>query len=160
VRVTPPISGRGKTVAGQQFTDRLFAAVEARLAEQAARADALATRAGIMVAAIAVAASLLAGQVGSDSKVLWATYAALGTAAMAGILVLCMARLTGGPSAAQLTLWGSQVDDQLMTELFAAKVLSVETNQAVLARVELLFYAQAAATAAATGLTLIEVGRR
>ena len=65
-------------MAGQQFTDRLFAAVDARLAEQAARADALATRAGIMVAAIAVAASLLAGQVGSDSKVLWATYAALG----------------------------------------------------------------------------------
>ena len=153
MRVTPPISGRGKTVAGQQFTDRLFAAVEARLAEQTARADALATRAGIMVAAIAVAT-------GHTSKVLWATYAALGTAAMAGILVLCMARLTGGPSAAQLTLWGSQVDDQLMSELFAAKVLSVETNQAVLARVEVLFYAQAAATAAATALTLIEVGRR
>jgi hypothetical protein len=147
-------------VAGQQFADRLFAAVDARLAEQAARADALATRAGIMVAAIAVAASLLAGQVGSDSKILWATYAALGAAALAGILVLCMARLTSGPSAAQLTLWGSQVDDQLMSELFAAKVISVETNQAVLARVEVLFYVQAAATAAATALTLVEVGRQ
>jgi hypothetical protein len=113
-----------------------------------------------MVAAIAVAASLLAGQVGGDSTVLWATYTALGAAALAGILVLCMARLTSGPSAAQLTLWGSQVDDQLMSELFAAKVLSVETNQAVLTRVEVLFYAQAAATVTATALTLIEVGGR
>ena len=87
------------------MTERLFAAVDARLAEQAARADALATRAGVMVAAIAVAASLLAGQVGGESTVLWATYIAVGAAALAGILVLCMARLTSGPSAAQLTLW-------------------------------------------------------
>jgi hypothetical protein len=143
----------------EQLPDRLFAEVDRRLSEQGARADALSMRAGVMVAVIAVAASLLAqGEQANQSRLFWATYIALGASALAGVLVLCMARLSSGASATQLTLWGREVSREVQREMFTAKVLTVESNQTVLARVEFLFYVQAAATALAIALTLLATG--
>lgn len=140
--------------------DRFFGEVDLRLSWQQARADALATRAGVMVAAIAVAASLLASDraTGAGTRLLTLVFATLGIAGLAGIGVLCMARLGGGPPATELTRWAGSSDEDAQEKLFGAKVLTVAANDSVLARVEVVFYVQALSTALSTSLALYAIG--
>ncbi|TDE08376.1 hypothetical protein [Jiangella asiatica] len=142
-------------------TERLFREADTQLATQSARAEALATRSGTLVAAIAVAASLLAAVTDDDARGgwLWGAFVFLGASAVTGILVLCMARLAPGPAATQLVRWAGTSDGDILGDLFAVKVLTVEANRAVLARVELMFYTQAVLAAVATGVTLFVVGK-
>lgn len=143
------------------IADRLFAEVDLRLSWQQARADAFATRSGVMVAAIAVASSLLVTDQGNKigSRLLTAVLLTLGVAALAGIAVLCMARLGAGPPATQLAQWAGSSDRSAGEELFVGKVLTVAANDSVLTRVEVVFYVQAVFTAVSTSLALYAIGR-
>jgi hypothetical protein len=140
-------------VASQE--DLLFAEVDRQLGEQRAHADSLASRAGLLIAATAVAASLLAGRLQNPKvvlgdSVLWG----LGVAGLTGVLVLVMARLTVGPSPAQLGTWSS--GGRHIGTLLAAKITTVEANGRALVRTEVMFYAQATATVASVGLLLLQ----
>lgn len=144
-----------------ETTDRLFAEVDLRLSRQQARADALANRAGVMVGAIAVAASLLASDAAKQAgpRLLTVVFLTMGLAALAGIGVLCMGRLGVGPLAAQLTGWAGSSDGSVVEELFVAKAVTAEANDSVLTRVEVVFYVQALSTALSTGLALYVTGK-
>ena len=142
--------------------DRLFGEVDLRLAQQSARADALATRSGVMVAAIAVAASLLAGRLPSGQGRGWfiTSIVLLGLSVVAGLLVLCMARISFGPAPTQLAVWASSSPtDSSVGPLFASKASTIEANEPKLARVEVVFYIQALTAGLATGAALYAVGR-
>jgi len=137
--------------------DLLFAEVDRQLGEQRAHADALATRAGLLIAAASIAATLLAGRLQNpqahvNALSLWA----LGVAGVAGVLVLCMARLLPGPSPGQLGTWSSGGSGQA-GPLLAAKVTALESNARQLVRTEMVFYVQAVSTVASVGLMLVQV---
>ena len=142
--------------------DRLFGEVDLRLSQQVSRADALGTRSGVMVAVVAVAASVLAGRsIDSDGRPWFITSVVLlGVSVLTGLLVLCMARLSFGPEATQVAIWaGAAPTVNPVSALFAAKVSSIEANQSKLAVVEVLFYSQALTAGLASASALYSVGR-
>lgn len=127
--------------------DLVFSEVDRQLVEQRAHADALATRAGLLIAAAAVAASLLAGRLQDatfevSDMVLWT----LGAAAGGGVAVFLLARLVAGPSPSQLGGWGSGTGTS--NALLTAKILAVEGNSKALVRAELVLFLQAVSTIA------------
>lgn len=68
-------------------------------------------------------------------------------AALVGVVVLCMGRLSTGPDPSQLYRLGSDGE-----ELFAARVLTIEANSRTLVRTEVVFFLQAVGTVVGIGL--------
>lgn len=112
-----------------------------QLGEQRANADALASRAGLMLGVSAALLAIAAEQataIATSSKL---GYWLVGIAAVLGVLIFWTARVSVGPSPSSLALTSPD-------ELVRAKVLLVEANSRVLLRVQVLFTGQVLLTIA------------
>lgn len=128
-------------------TTALLAEVDRQLGGQRAQADTFATRSGLLMAATAVLTGVLASVWETGDKLPSFLLVALGGGALAGVLVLCMSRISGGPSTTQISLWMSQ-GAAIEGQLLQAKLLAIEANARAILRAEVLFFLQAAAAVA------------
>ena len=97
-----------------------------------AEADAFAGRAGLLIAATTVLSGVATGLTAAKGQpvstpFLWA----IAVAAVTGVAVQLLARLTPGPRPTQLATWGALGVD---TDLLSAKLLALEANGRALVR--------------------------
>jgi hypothetical protein len=136
--------------------DRLHSELDRQLAEVRAACDGLATRSGLLVAAISAVALLLGPRVNPDRHLvlLVLTVVALGVATLAAAVTL-MPWLRIGPAATSLTRWisvGSSATSS--SELYLAKGVILEANLNRMLTMRIFFAIQAITTIAAVGLAL------
>jgi hypothetical protein len=136
-------------------TDRLHAELDRQLAEVRTTCDGLATRSGLLVAAIAAVAAVFSPRI--DPKhheiLLICTAIALGAAVLVGISVL-MPLLKIGPATEVLQDWINTASPQTSSQLYLAKNTMLGANQRRMIRMRTLFAAQAIVTIVAVGLAL------
>jgi hypothetical protein len=134
----------------------LFIEVDRQLEEVREQALALATRAGLVLGAVAIGTVVLAARVASIPpndliKVCWE----LGTAEVAAIATLAPA-LKVGPNPIRLEKWRSLApDDAAIEKLLDAKVLLVGANRTRLLIMTISFYVESVAVVAAVILSLV-----
>lgn len=135
--------------------DRLHAELDRQLEEVRAACDGLATRSGLLIAAIAAVAAVLAPRI--DPKHHWdvlvGTAIALGISTVAGTSVL-MPWLRIGPVTEVLQDWINTASAQTSSQLFLAKNTILGANQRRMTVIRTLFTIQAIATIVAVGLAL------
>jgi hypothetical protein len=136
--------------------DRLFEEVNRQLAESQARATSLATRAGLVLSAGAVAVGVLAAGLPKAQGGIVVAFAVLGVAIVAGIVVL-LPDLPNGPSSTQLTGWSSNdLDAQVAVgALYLAKVGMLEAILRRLTLITYAFYLEAVTVTAAVVIALV-----
>lgn len=115
--------------------------LDRQLADQRSSADALATRAGLMIAATAALIGF-AASTGNQSQQSPIAYWLIGIASVVGVAVFWMARLGPGPTPSAI----AQMQDATM--LFNSKLILIEANAAVLTRVQVVFTLQVGLTIA------------
>lgn len=125
---------------GPILNSELAQELDRQLSEQRAAAEALATRAGLLIAATAaiVGFSASAGTAVQSPVGYWM----IGLASVLGIFVFWMARPGVGPTIAVV------VNTQDASMLMNSKMILVEANTAVLTRAQLVFTAQVVLTIA------------
>ena len=123
--------------------DQLQAETDRQLQQQRTHSDALATRAGILIAVCTMLIGLVPKGSGSLSD--GPLVLTVGATVVAGIIVLTMCRISPGPSAVALTGWNGEEDSN--RKLLDAKLLVIEANSKVLGRTEVVFWGQAVGTA-------------
>lgn len=135
-------------------SDRLFAEVDRQLAEIRSAADGLATRAGIMMSATAVAAGVFSVSLTAQRNgLVVAALIMLGIATLVGTTVLVPA-MKFGPQASSLSNWSGTGSADAIEQLYAAKLLALEANLARLALMRTAFYAQFSVVVLAIGLAV------
>lgn len=123
--------------------DQLHAETDRQLAQQRIHSDALATRAGILIAVCTLLIGpLQVGQAPLATPVIWLV---AGTV-IVGVLILGTCRLAPGPSPVTLTNWSNENEPN--GQLLDAKILTIEANKQALGKSDLFFWIQAAGTAA------------
>ena len=136
--------------------DRLHAELDRQLAEVRAACDGLATRSGLLVAAIAVVTGVFAPRVDTHRHeiLLVLTAVALGIATVAAIVTL-MPWLKIGPLTMSLTAWMSAGPKAATSsQLYDSKAVILAANMNRLLAMKIFFSAQAIATGCAVGLAL------
>lgn len=136
--------------------DRLHAEVDRQLAEVRAACDGLATRSGLLIAAMGVGAAIIVPRIsgGHHEVLLVLTLVAVGVAALSGAAVL-MPSLTVGPLAASLQGWMSGGSSSTTSNrLYDSKVVILASNLDRWLVMRILFAIQAITTIVAVGLAL------
>jgi hypothetical protein len=135
--------------------ERLFAELDRQLAEVRTACDGLATRSGLLVAAIAAATAVLAPRIdpARHEPLLVLTATALGIAAVTATATL-MPSLKIGPVTAALQSWISRSSTATSSDLYLAKNVILDANQKRLLIMRIFFTIQAIATIFAVGLAL------
>lgn len=136
--------------------DRLHAELDRQLAEVRAACDGLATRSGLLVAAIAAVAAVFAPRIDPHRHeiLLVLTAVALGIATVAAIVTL-MPWLKIGPLTMKLTAWMSAgPKPRTSSELYDSKAVILAGNMNRLLTMRIFFSVQAIATGFAVGLAL------
>jgi hypothetical protein len=135
--------------------ERLYAELDRQLAEVRTACDGLATRSGLLVAAIAAAAAVLAPRIdpAHHEILLVLTAVALGIATVTGTATL-MPWLKIGPVTVALQNWISNSSATTSSQLYLAKNIILDANQDRLLIMRILFTIQAIATIFAVGLAL------
>jgi hypothetical protein len=124
--------------------DRLFTEIDRQLADVRATADGLATRAGLLISASALAAGLLGTRLPMlKTGLAVVALIALGTASVFGAVVL-VPGLKVGPDVSTLSGWFGEAETPTIKALYGAKLLALEGNRRRLAVMRTLFYAQGA----------------
>ncbi len=135
--------------------DRLHAELDRQLAEVRTACDGLATRSGLLVAAIAAVAAVLAPRI--DPKhhetLLIFTAIALGIATLAGAATL-MPWLKIGPVTTVLQDWIRTASPDTSSQLYLSKNTILDANQGRLLAMRIFFSIQAITTIVAVGLAL------
>lgn len=131
--------------------DVLQTETDRQLGQQRTHADALATRAGVLIAVCTLLIGPLHRDEPLNSPVTWVLVATV----IFGVVLLCMSRISTGPSPVALTGW---VKDGSSEEyVLSAKILLIEANKHVLNRAEVIFWIQAAGTAAVAVLSAFQI---
>lgn len=136
--------------------DRLHAEVDRQLAEVRAACDGLATRSGLLVAAEAAVAALLAPRIdpARHEILLVLTIVALGVATLAAAVTL-MPWLLVGPVPMSLASWMSAGSSAVTSsQLYTSKATILASNLNRLLVMRIFFAMQSVTTIAAVGLTL------
>jgi hypothetical protein len=136
--------------------DRLHAELDRQLAEVRAACDGLATRSGLLVAAIAAVAAVLAPRInpGNHWVLLVLTAVALGLATLSAVGTL-MPWLKVGPVTTWLASWMSGGSSATTSsELYVSKATILAANLNRLLVMRTLFAVQAITTISAVGLAL------
>lgn len=135
--------------------DRLHAELDRQLGEARTACDGLATRSGLLVAAIAAVAAVFAPRINPKQHwdLLVTAAIALGIAVLAGTSVL-MPWLKIGPVTEVLQDWINHASAQTSSQLYLAKNTILGANQRRMVLMRTLFTLQAIATIAAVGLAL------
>jgi hypothetical protein len=135
--------------------ERLYAELDRQLAEVRTACDGLATRSGLLVAAIAAVAAVLAPRIdpAHHEILLVLTAVALGIATVTGTATL-MPWLKIGPVTVALQNWISRSSATTSSQLYLAKNIILDANQDRLLIMRILFTIQAIATIFAVGLAL------
>lgn len=134
--------------------DRLFSEVDRQLGEVRAAADGVATRAGLLISAAAVAATLLGARLPSlKGPLAIAALIVLGVATLIGGTVLTPT-LKPGPMPTALSAWFGEDPQRTLKELYGAKVLALEGNLRRLLVMRVLFYTQGVTVSVAIGLAI------
>lgn len=135
--------------------ERLYAELDRQLAEVRASCDGLASRSGLLVAAIAAVAAIVAPRISSAHHVplLILTLVAMFIATVAGAVTL-MPWLKIGPVATSLAAWIVSPSGVASRQLYDSKavILSANLNRLLVMRV--FFAIQAIFTVCAAGLAL------
>lgn len=131
--------------------EHVLAEVDRQLNEQRSHADSLATRSGIMIAAVTLVAGVLSSGEAGSAVSGWAPWM-VGGAAGLGVVVMLMGRLVLGPTPSKLI---SMYHGKTVVEpLLLSKVIAIEVNAKALTRTEVILTLQALATVA-SGASLI-----
>jgi hypothetical protein len=135
--------------------DRLHAEVDRQLAETRAACDGLATRSGLLIAAVAAIAAILAPhiQVEHHETLLVLALIAFGIANVAAIVTM-MPWLEIGPLATYLAAWGVSPSTETSRRLYDGKILSLMADSRRLLTMRIFFAIQAIATVVAAVLAL------
>lgn len=136
--------------------DRLHAEADRQLAEVRAACDGLATRSGLLIAAAAAVAAIMAPriQVGHHEILLVLALVALGVATLAAAVTL-MPWLKIGPRATSLASWASGGSSgRTSSLLYDDKIVILTANLNRLLAMRIFFAVQALTTIAAVGLAL------
>jgi hypothetical protein len=142
--------------------DRLHAELDRQLAEVRAACDGLATRSGLLVAAIAAVAAVFAPRINPAHHeiLLVLTAVALGLATLAAIVTL-MPWLRVGPLTMSLASWMSGgASGKTSSELYTSKAVILGGNLNRLLVMRVCFTVQAIATVCAVGLALVYTAMR
>lgn len=133
----------------------LFIEVDRQLEEVREQALALATRAGLVLGAVAVGTSVLTARLPNiPSEKLTKVFWALGIASLAAIIALAPA-LAVGPNPIKLQKWRSDPDDRAIEDLLDAKVLMVGANRIRLLIMTCAFYLESVAVVVAVIMALL-----
>jgi hypothetical protein len=136
--------------------ERLHAELDRQLAEVRAACDGLATRSGLLVAATAAVAAVLAPRINPAHHeiLLVLTVVALGLATVAAVVTL-MPWLKLGPGTSSLAGWmGRRPEGWASSALYDSKMIILGANLNRLLVMRTFFAAQAIATVCAAGLAL------
>ena len=135
--------------------DRLHAELDRQLAEVRAACDGLATRSGLLVAATAAVAAVLAPRIDPARHLvlLVLTAVALAVAILTAVITL-MPSLKAGPERTYLSGWIERPSARTSRQLYDAKIIVLGANQDRLITMRNLFATQAIATVCAAGLAL------
>jgi len=133
----------------------LHAELDRQLAEVRTACDGLATRSGLLVAAIAAVAAVVAPRIDPSRHeiLLVLTAVALCLATLAGTATL-MPWLQIGPSTVVLQQWVSNASAATSSQLYLSKNTILDANLRRLAQIRILFTIQAIATICSVGLAL------
>jgi len=136
--------------------DRLHGELDRQLAEVRTACDGLATRSGLLVAAIAAVAAVFAGRINPKHHwdLLLVTAIALGVAALAGASVL-MPWLKTGPVTEVLQDWINTASARTSSELYLAKNTILGANRRRMVVMRTLFTIQAIVTIVAIGVSVV-----
>ena len=139
----------------ERDSDLLHAELDRQLTEVRTACDGLATRSGLLVAAIAAVAAVLAPRIdpARHEVLLVLTALALGIAILAGAATL-MPWLKIGPVTVVLQDWISNPSETTSSQLYLTKNTILDANQRRLLTMRILFIVQAIATVCAVGLGL------
>lgn len=116
--------------------------IDRQLVEQRANAEAIATRAGLMIAATAALLGFSASTTAQGPQQPSIGYWLIGIALVVGVLIFWMARLGVGPTPSAIV----QMQDASI--LMSSKLILVEANASVLTRVQVVFSIQVGLTIA------------
>ncbi len=136
--------------------DRLHAELDRQLAEVRAACDGLATRSGLLVAATAAVAAVMAPRIDPARHLilLVITLIVLGIATLTAVVTL-MPWLKIGPRPMSLTGWMNRgASDETSSALFDSKAIILDGNLDRLLVIRISFTVQAIATVCAAGLAL------
>ena len=142
--------------------DRLHAELDRQLSEVRAACDGLATRSGLLLAAISAIALLLGPRIDPAHHliVLVLALVAFGLAAV-GAGVTLMPWLKLGPEFESLVRWQSAgATPTTSSELYASKSSILDANRTRLVIMRVSFMAQAVATVVAIGVALVYTALR
>lgn len=123
--------------------------IDRQLVEQRASAEAIATRAGLMIASTAALLGFSAATAAQGSQQPSVAYWLIGIALLVGVIIFWMARLGVGPTPSAIAQMPDA--DTLMT----SKLILVEANASVLTRVQVFFSLQVGLTIA--GVVLLSL---
>ena len=139
----------------------LFAEVDRQLEEVREQANALATRSGVIISAVALVAAVFAVNLKEFKTGELFAVTLLAMTVFFGFFVLVPA-LSTGPLASSLTSWAASPppDDPLINQLYAAKIIVLESNVRRLSTMTILFYLQIGVGLLAVVAALISVARR
>jgi hypothetical protein len=138
-----------------QDDERLYAELDRQLAEVRTACDGLATRSGLLIAAIAAVGAVLAPRIdpARHEVLLVLTAVALGISVLAGAATI-MPWLKIGPVAVVLQDWIRGASATTSSQLYLAKNTILGANKGRLLIMRTLFTIQAIATICAVGLAL------
>lgn len=132
--------------------DQLHAETDRQLGQQRLHSDALATRAGLLIAVCTLLIGPLQNGQPLGEPLIWT----VGITVFFGILILTVCRVAMGPSPVALTAWSNK-SDPAESGLLDAKIITIEANTRALARADMLFWIQALGTSAAAVLAALHV---
>ena len=139
--------------------DYMFAEVDRQLDQAQARADALVQRAGLLISANAVVASIFAANLDQVKGGEIATFIVLGLSMLAGIGVI-LPSLVPGPKPSKLTNWATGPATPALTALYDAKVTALENNLERLVIMTVAFYLEVVTVIAAAATALVATAGR
>jgi hypothetical protein len=146
------------------LSDRLFTEVDRQLPEVRTYTDAVATRAGLLISANALAASLLGSRISTkDAGAMAITaIAAFGLSALFGLFVFAPS-LISGPNVSSLATWAGAVGAgptaDANKDLYGSKLVALEANLNRLTIMRVMFYLQGLAVIVAVTSALIVAGQ-
>jgi len=133
----------------------LHSELDRQLAEVRTACDGVATRAGLLFAAVAAVAAVLAPRINPSHHeiLLVCTAIMLGIATLAGAVTL-MPWLKIGPVTTVLQDWSRTPSQNTSSQLYLSKNTILDANQGRLLAMRIFFSVQAVATIVAVGLAL------
>ncbi|MEU8296103.1 hypothetical protein AB0C04_02295 [Micromonospora sp. NPDC048909] len=139
--------------------DRMFAELDRQLEHVRVQCDAIASRAGFLIATTAVAAAVLAARIQTGKLNVAGALWALGIAGALGVMTL-VPLLHPGPRLVAVQRWAAAAGEKeqvdAVTELFLSKMLTLEGNRSRLLVMTVAFYLQGSAVVLAVVLALMQ----